>query len=682
MDCIKRYVTVFAMGFAICVTLVGCGSGANTTDARTESQTEALRILDDSLAVHSAAAPGMIRSGMDNAADSLDYYDYYLRLMRTQISLALPDTAAINWRDITAYLLNQPQTPRVKGMLGVLYNSKGYLWYKLQCDPHETIAFYTQAYHALAGSDTERSMPDVCANIGDCYMELSELPEAANWYRRALFLCDSLKLPAKSNVSLYMGLGRIYQNLEDFEAAGRCYDMVEHDLDDQPLHMQIYFLNNLGNYRYYTKDYEAAFRTFESLRKLLVKSGLEDDFDMQICKLNLADVHLNLGHTAEAAAYLDEVEPFFRKYNVEPCIYYANTIRIGLAMHSRDTAAVGRILASEHIASPIDFSLVNIRSRYMRQYYERTGDYRRAYDLLQEHIDYNDSLRHNIANMRSAEIMMRHAQDTIRLHHQIVMQEKDADIRSMHNRWYGTVAVVAVLALLALYLLALNRKRRLQTEIRLIHMKLTSARNRISPHFIFNVLNNRISTTDTKDADELMALTRLIRENLLLSGKEYVSLKEELDFVRYYIEVCRHTIGPDFEFTIEAPDEKTLRTVHVPSMFIQILVENAIKHALKNKPGHKTLLVRITVEQELCSISVIDNGPGFDIRRSDASSTKTGLKVIRSSIALINRTHKRKIRFNIRNIQTNEGQIAGCDATLSIPLGDVQAAESTESIQE
>ena len=650
--------------------LTACHGDNSYRGARTEEQTDALRILDDSLAIHSPAAPDMIQAGLANASDSLEYYDYYLRLMRTQISLALPDTAAINWTDITRFLKSQPPTPRVKGMLGVLYNSKGYLWNKLLCDPHETIGFYTEAYNVLAGSDQERSMPDVCANIGDSYMELSQLPEAATWYRRALFLCDSLKLPASSNQSLYMGLGRIYQNLEDFDAAGQCFDMAKPGLHEQPLHMQIYFLNNFGNYYYYTKDYAAALDTFTTLRQLLEESGLEDDFDMQICKLNLADVYLNLGETAEAAALLDEVEPFFHKYNVEPCIYYANTIRIGLAMDDDDTERVRRILASEHLSSPIDFSLVNIRSRYLISYNESRGDYKGALATLKSNIAYNDSLHHNIARMRSAEIMMRHAQDTIQLHHHIAMQEKDAAIQSMHYRLYGTIIAVVLLALLVLYLIALNRKRRLQNEIRLIHMKLTSARNRISPHFIFNVLNNRISTTDTKDADELMALTKLIRENLLLSGKEYVSLKEELDFVTYYIEVCRHTIGPDFEFSLEAPADDVLKRVHVPSMFIQILVENAIKHALKNKPGQKKLLVRITVTDDMCSISVIDNGPGFDIRRSDASSTKTGLRVIRSSIALINRTHKRKIRFNIQNIQTGSGDIAGCDATLSIPVSD------------
>ncbi len=68
-------------------------------------------------------------------------------------------------------------------------------------------------------------------------------------------------------------------------------------------------------------------------------------------------------------------------------------------------------------------------------------------------------------------------------------------------------------------------------------------------------------------------------------------------------------------------------------------------------------------------IKVTDNGKGFDIRRSSPDSTKTGLKVILSTINLINRTEKRKIRLSIRNVDDGSGGIAGCEATLAIPIG-------------
>ncbi len=107
----------------------------------------------------------------------------------------------------------------------------------------------------------------------------------------------------------------------------------------------------------------------------------------------------------------------------------------------------------------------------------------------------------------------------------------------------------------------------------------------------------------------------------------------------------------------------------VPSMFIQILVENAIKHGLKNKEGHKQLNVSVQHNDNGTDICVEDNGIGFDIRRSNSSSTKTGLDIIRTSIMIINRHNKHnKIKFQIHNIITDDGRIEGCESMLHIPM--------------
>ena len=57
------------------------------------------------------------------------------------------------------------------------------------------------------------------------------------------------------------------------------------------------------------------------------------------------------------------------------------------------------------------------------------------------------------------------------------------------------------------------------------------------------------------------------------------------------------------------------------------------------------------------------------LQGDDPSSTKTGLKVIRSTINIINRENKRKIRLGIRNVRAADGNVEGCEVTLVIPSG-------------
>lgn len=651
------------------IVTASCGGNNVPDDTRSDQMKAALTAVDESLLVNSPYAPEMIRHGLENASDSLDYYDWLLRHLRYRVLRGEPDTNFTHWRQTYGYLLKQGKSPRVNGMMAFLFNTQGSYYQKLHYKPEKAIKAYKNAYEKLIDSDSKHKMPDVCANLGDAYVFANDMPHAAMWYRRALFIADSLRLPAKDDVTLYMGLGRIYLNLQDFDSALNCYKRADKSFSLMSVNMQLYFLTNYGNYYYYAKDYKMAEAVFRRQEKLLAKNGMQDSYEMYICELNMADVLLNLGQTAEATRLLDRADAYFNKIGDATAIYYCNTIRIGLALNEGNTAKAKRILDHETPPATIDFNLVNIRHRYLLDYFVKKGDYKNAYLTLEDNVRRNDSLKHNIANMRASEIMMRYSQDSLRLHAKLLLQEKDAHIHAAYMWLYMGILLIAVLVLLLLFGTTYFRKRRLDMHMQLMHTQLANMRSRISPHFIFNVLNNRIANTTGTDAGELVSLVKLIRANLNMTGKYYVSLKEELDFVGYYISVERHIIGDDFTYEVNAPTDDELAGIMVPSMFIQILVENSIKHGLKNRKGAKRICVDIRKEETDCTITVTDNGTGFDIRRSNPSSTKTGIKVIRNTINIINHENKRKIRLDIKNIDAPDGTVAGCQVTLVLPLG-------------
>ena len=656
--------------------VMSCSKLSHNNQERTAQLDKALRAIDDSLSANAASTLTMIQQGLSHTKDSLAYCDYYIRYIRHNVTFCAEDTFPHQWNKLASHLSQQQPTPRIYGMLGYLYNTRGFYEMKFKNRAgKKTMLYFCKAYQYLQKSDAKQSMPDVCANIGDAYINTNNLPQAAMWYRRALFLADSLKLSDKSAITLYMGLGRIYVALADFDAALKCYQQADKQIQLLPLNMQIYFLNNYGNYYYYDKKYAEALRNFLRLKRLLIHSKLENSIDMYVCKLNMADTYLNLGNTKLAYDNLNQSEAFFNKIDYKLALYYCHTVRIGLALRQGNTAEVERILSSEGNMGNIEYNMVNIRQRYLREYYVKTGQYKKAYDNLVESNACNDSLQHNITHMRTAEIMMRYTNDTLSLHHHIEMQKKDAHIRKVQWFSFGVAMLTLTLIFLVLYLLTLIRKRRLQTSMQLMELKLQNARNRISPHFIFNVLNNRISHTSQQDADELMALAKLIRANLNMSGKFYITLKEELDFVKYYISVERHNIGSDFTFELHAPEDSETQQVAVPSMFIQILTENAIKHGLKGKEGPKRLSVNVQKGTGTWINTVTDNGPGFDIRRTNPDSTKTGLRIIRSTISAINRTHKHKLKMSINNLKDSSGQITGCQIAIELP-DDLKPTES------
>lgn len=600
-------------------------SACNSREKITEvTVSPVVKEIDDSIHAGSAHSAELIDRRLSEAGDSDLYYEIYLRKLRLQATTGNMSPDSMEWERMASYLERRKPTPHINNVKASFYNIMGFSYHKYQLNPRVTLDFYGKAYEALQNSESNSSMPDICANIGDIYIDMSDMPMAAQWYRRALFLSDSLRLPETNRLTLLTGLARICQNIGDYESAKTNFDKVHGHIDDLAPNMQIYFLNNYGNFLYYTKDYPAAEKIFLRLKEMLEENGLDDG------------------------------------------IYYANTIRIGLALLANDTETARKVIDNENITSPIDFNLVNIRHRYLTEYYEKRGDYKKAFDALKAQEAHNESLQHNITHMRTSDIMMRYSQDTLALHHAIAMKEKDVVIKQARWMIYASILTIGLLTIMSLYIITLLRKRRLQADMQLMNIKLSSIRNLISPHFIFNVLNHTVAKTDTRDSGELISLVRLIRENIKMSGHLYVTLKEEMDFVNSYIEVIKFNM--QLTVTEQLPDNSYLDRHLIPSTFIQTLVENAIKHGFSEKNDDNRLEINVTTSNDFYTVRVTDNGRGFDIRRSQATDGGTGLKVIRNTIAILNRENRQKISFLISNITDDNGNIKGCEAILTIPV--------------
>lgn len=666
--------TIIACIAVVTITLLVCNPKHSNNDM---AQNGNLRWLDDSIAALAPSALQAIERGMNEANDSTTYYEYVLREARYYRLTERPERADTLIDRVTAFVMHQDDgyyaingtclSPRLNSLMAGAKACQAARYMSVHRDPRRIVALNNETYNLLLNSDSKHNLPKTCANMADAYLLCNDLPNAAKWYRRALFLVDSLDLPQKENITLYMGLAQIYLTLRNYNKAKLYYDQTEPHVKEMSPSMQAYYINNLGNFYYFQGDYKHALLTFLRMKKLLEQHGMVRTFDMYLCKINLADVYLNLGKLDDATAMLDDVEPYFRAHGDNTSIYYCNTIRFGIAVRAGRMQEAGRLMADKTDESLIPYTLVNIRNRYKRRYYELTGNYDKAYALLNKSIAYNDSIEHNLSNMRSAEIMSRFTTDTLQLHRDLAIEHKNAEIQSI--KFTSTLAIsIAVTSILLLILWYLYlRKRRFKIQLRMMNLKLDNIRNRISPHFMFNVLNNRIIKSDVKESNELTELAQLIRANLDMSSTLGVELQKELEFVQQYVRVESYLMGDDFHFNIDIAPDVDASSVRIPSMFIQILTENAIKHALRNKEDIKLLSITVRREQHNTVIRVTDNGPGFNpatLRR------KTGMNIISQTIAVINVRNKDKIRFAIRNIYSPDGQqTKGCEATLKVPDG-------------
>ena len=152
-----------------------------------------------------------------------------------------------------------------------------------------------------------------------------------------------------------------------------------------------------------------------------------------------------------------------------------------------------------------------------------------------------------------------------------------------------------------------------QLESRLAQAQLDVLRMQLQPHFLFNTLHTIsafMQEGEIEAADRMISrLSDLLRLALDTGGAQEVSLGQEMDFLRRYLEIQQIRFQEQLRVTLDVPDE--LLDAAVPSLLLQPLVENAIKHGVTPRAEGGEVTVRAVRDDGALTISVRDDGPGL-----------------------------------------------------------------------
>ena len=163
------------------------------------------------------------------------------------------------------------------------------------------------------------------------------------------------------------------------------------------------------------------------------------------------------------------------------------------------------------------------------------------------------------------------------------------------------------------------QERKLEQEQRARELSLHASRSemkalraQINPHFLFNALNSiaGLIHRDPAVADRTIEqLADVFRYALRGAESEWAVLDDELDFVRAYLDVERARFGERLHIDIQI--DAGARGARVPTMIVQTLVENAVKHGVASVRGPASVVVAAREDSGRLVVSVTDNGPGF-----------------------------------------------------------------------
>ena len=175
-----------------------------------------------------------------------------------------------------------------------------------------------------------------------------------------------------------------------------------------------------------------------------------------------------------------------------------------------------------------------------------------------------------------------------------------------------------------------------EQEKALLAAKIEALKSQINPHFLFNTLTSISSLIRSQPDTARMLIIKLsaLLRRLLRSHQQFVTLREELESIDEYLDIEVVRFGPNLRVKKDiGPD--TL-DILVPSMILQPLVENSIKHGLARKIGPGSITIRSARHAGRAIIEVEDDGMGFMLDRLDEPmSSGIGLANVRERLAVV-----------------------------------------------
>lgn len=197
--------------------------------------------------------------------------------------------------------------------------------------------------------------------------------------------------------------------------------------------------------------------------------------------------------------------------------------------------------------------------------------------------------------------------------------------------WGTYCTIIGVLQTFRYYNRYMNSQVELaRVEKRLVESHLNALRLQLEPHFLFNTLNaisSELAASPELAREMIEDLGALLRRSLECQGSTEITLAQELALLDHYIAIQKLRFGERIDIQIKV--SRSALSAMVPSMFLQPLVENAVRHGLEGRMSGGKIVVSARHVGDQLHINVLDDGVGLPPHWGMETSAGLGIRVTR-----------------------------------------------------
>lgn len=220
--------------------------------------------------------------------------------------------------------------------------------------------------------------------------------------------------------------------------------------------------------------------------------------------------------------------------------------------------------------------------------------------------------------------------------------------------WFiGLMVLALILIIFFIVKRKINQiKEKSELEKRIAETKLLALQSQMNPHFVFNAMNSIQNFVIDNNVDDALfyigEFSKLIRQTLDFSGKKYVYLYEEIEYLNRYIEL--ENLRRKVKVDVEIKWDKGINTheLEISPMLIQPVVENVFIHAFDSTTMNPKLQIEFSKIDDKIFCLVTDNGKGF----VQSNKSSKGLKLVEERIKLLSTDNLGKVAFQNTSLGT------------------------------
>lgn len=225
-------------------------------------------------------------------------------------------------------------------------------------------------------------------------------------------------------------------------------------------------------------------------------------------------------------------------------------------------------------------------------------------------------------------------------------QQQEIDrlqIRSLFG--FAGVTILAIIIIIFFY-----RQSTIKNKLKIIETEQRLNRARMDPHFFFNALSSLQGLVNDdkrkKEASDYVSnFSKIMRQSLESTYIETLSIENEIDFLKNYLELQKLRTGNKFNYNFVYDKDLEINELLIPSMILQPFIENSIEHGFVNKEQGGFITIGFATKENNIVVSIVDNGIGLGSNTKNKKHTSRAIQIIKDRLYLLNQKHKTNATF-------------------------------------